>query len=242
LIFLVALGAFLVAGLPLSTALGMLEARERGLDYESASGTVWRGSIHGARLANQDVGEVDVALSSAGLARGVAELQFQSRGALRARGVLSAGLGGAVELSDATLVADARDLGRLHPDLAARGGEFFVRLDEAAFDLRGGCARASGVVQSDVLARGGGSTGWRGPALEGAISCTDGSLTVALSGAEEGTAVSIDAMLNARSGTRVFADVSTENPEVAAALAYLGFVENESGFSYAYQSRQDTAS
>jgi len=242
LIFVAALAGFLITSAPLSAALDMMQVHQRGLIYSDASGTIWRGVVRDVSVAGQRVGDVEISVARAALLRGEGAVTFSSRGSVRADGVLRIRLGGVVRLERATFVVDARDLTRLHPDIAARGGEVFVRVEEAVFNHQKECMRASGAVQTDVLARGADAARWRGPVLEGDISCADGALMIALSGAESGVDVRVTAQLSARDGARLVADVSTQEPTLAAPLLYFGFEENSEGFTYAYESAGGGAS
>ena len=233
LVFVGALAVFLAAGAPLSVALDLADARARGLGYADASGTVWRGTLRDVRVAGQPVGDVALTAQPWSLTQGALAVSLDARGALRARGEAQVSPAGAVTLANASVVLDARDLARLHPELAGRGGEVFIQIDHAAFDAGRACRAAAGAIQTDVLARGDGAA-WRGPPLAGAITCEDGALAVALGGAEAGTDVDVQARLHPGQGVRVLANVKTESPEVAAALLYLGFQEGQEGFSYAY--------
>jgi hypothetical protein len=242
LVFLGGFAVFLVAGAPLSVALRLAHVRERGIDYAGASGSVWRGVVRDVRVARQPVGDVEIAVVPAALLHGALGLDVSVRGAVRASGSARLGLDGSVRVRDASLVMETRDLARLHPAIAGRGGEVFVRLDEIVLDRTRACARAQGVIRTDVLTRGSSTADWKGPPLEGAVACADGALTVALRGAEDGVDVSVDGVLNPQGGARVHADVETESPDVAAALLYLGFQESPEGFSYAYVSNAQGAS
>jgi hypothetical protein len=132
-------------------------------------------------------------------------------------------------------VVDVTDMRKLHPQLEGRGGELTVKLERARIAGARTCETVEGRAETDVLAQPGGEgalAGWRGPELEGVISCEGGDLTVRLAGADDKARVSIEARIDLASRSTFVATVQTEDPQVRLALGALGFSEQNGAFAY----------
>lgn len=239
LVFLVSAGATLVAGLPLAPILGLAGLEGRGLGYERAAGTVWRGEIAGLRAGPERLGDLRLALEPEELLRGRIAMRLEASGALNGRGVAELALGRSPAIRDALVSVGMADLGALHPELKDRGGAFVAEIVRAETDASGACRFAEGRARTDVLTHGGsGATdgalaAWRGPALEGPILCENGDLVIRLAGADASARVAVEARIDLASGSTFLATVETQDPNVRLALGALGFSERDGAFAYA---------
>ncbi|MCG8440905.1 MAG: type II secretion system protein N [Caulobacterales bacterium] len=233
LLFIAAFLVFAVAEIPLQSALQLAGAREQGLSYVRADGTVWRGVVRGAAIPGQAIGDVSVRVSPAALLTGALRAETEIAGpAIQGGGQLRASAGGAVSLTDLALDIDVGRLTRLHPRIRARGGAAVVRVGEIAFDRGGDCARASGTLTSDLLTRASTDSPWSGPPLSGEVSCREGRLHLALSGADADVAIDASASVDSAGRVRVFARVMTDDPQLRNLLPLMGFENGEEGFTY----------
>lgn len=235
---LIFIGAFVVtlgASAPLAPLLQLAGLEARGLAYDSASGSIWRGEVAGLRVGPERLGDVRLTLAPAALLQGKLQARFEAAGPLRASGAAEYALGGDWLLRDAVFVVSMTDLGRLHPELKDRGGEFRADLALAEVNAAGDCVYAQGLARTDVLTHAGGSAMgvWRGPALEGAIACEGGDLVVRLNGADASARVVVEARIDLTTGSTFLATVETEDPAVRLALGALGFAERDGSFAYA---------
>lgn len=236
LLFVGVLVGTLVSAAPLPPLLQLAGLQSRGLAYDRAAGSVWRGEVAGLRIGTERLGDVRLALEPAALARGQIRTRFEAAGALRGYGAAAYAPGRGWLLEDSVFVVRMTDLGAVHPELDDRGGEFRVDLAEAAVDASGRCLAARGEARTDVLthsAADGALGAWRGPALEGAIDCEDGDLVMRLAGADANARVAVEARIDLRTGSTVLATVETEDPSVRLALAALGFAEQDGAYAYA---------
>jgi hypothetical protein len=235
LIFFTVFAGALVASAPLPPLLQLAGLEARGLAYERATGSVWRGEVAGLRVGPERLGDVRLALEPQALLTGRVRARFEAAGALRAYGDAEYAPGRGWLIEDATFAVSMTDLGRLHPELKDRGGEFHADLARAEVDAQGSCVSAQGEARTDVLTHAGEATlvgAWRGPALEGAIGCEGGDLVVRLDGADASARVAVEARIDLRTGSTFLATVETEDPGVRLALGALGFAEQDGAFAY----------
>ncbi len=233
-VFLAAFLGVAVAGAPLSVVLNLAGLEGRGVRYAAVTGTVWRGAIEGLSIGGQTVGRVNLVVDPMALLTGAIRMDVDAAGAVQARGRATAGLGGGWSLQDATLVANLADMTRLDPEIAARGGELFVVIDEMRFDGSGRCLAARGEARSNALERAAQELDWRGPVLEGPIACEDDHLLAVLEGADDRAEVRVRALWRPGASGSVEARVETTDDRLQLALLALGFQEDAPGaFLYA---------
>jgi hypothetical protein len=229
-LFVAAFVLALAARIPLSAALMLSGAREAGLDWDAAEGTVWSGAVRGVRLYDYEIGDVRAALAPASLLAAAPRVALMLEGPeARAEAHVTLRPGGAIRIEGGSAVLALSELVAIDPRLRARGGTLDAR--GVAVTLRDGrCASASGRLATDALTYGFGGA-WRGPALAGAIACEDGVLVMTLAGADEGERVQARANLGA-GAYRVVALLDSSDPEVARLAPVIGFAETGEGWRY----------
>ncbi|MFN3590891.1 MAG: type II secretion system protein N [Thermaurantiacus sp.] len=219
LVILVAVLAIAVAFLPMRAVTAVVP----GLEAESASGTIWSGSLRGSSYRGLPVGDVDHRLRALPLLAGRAELSFVRLGAeLRGDAVVG---GGTIVLRNVEGIIEVPLLQNRIPSappltLEVQGANLL--LGEAD-----GCRAASGQVRAEV----------RGLPLLGDLPLTSG--TIACDGdavAARLTTPRRDTSLDLRGWTdgRWAADLRIEADDVPrrAALALAGFRPVPGGMAY----------
>jgi general secretion pathway protein N len=209
-----ALGGLVVFA-PLGAALEWAGAEQTGLSADAVEGTVWSGSLRGARLRGFPLGDVEARLSPIAMLGGRARLSLMSEAgsAVLVRGRRTVGV------QDASL---ALGLDRLGLDLPWPGA-VTVSNAEAVFE-DGVCVAASGQVSTDLVQR-----GWGGPILAGPIACEDGRAVAHLSGAGAGVTVQADILVAADGAYVLQSRVEASDPAVESAVALAGFERTEEG-------------
>lgn len=225
---LLAFAAGAAARLPLSAALALSGARDAGLDWRAAEGTIWSGRVYGLGLHGYALGDAHAALAPLSLVTlsprvtlGLAGPEAEAQATVTLRpGYLSL-RDGAARLRLAEMVA-------IDPRLRARGGTLTAEDVEIVMQ-DGRCVRASGALASDALTYGFGGD-WRGPPLSGALSCADGALAMHLAGRDETQEIEAEALLGG--GYSVEARVHSQDPDLARIAPLIGFTEYGEGWRY----------
>jgi general secretion pathway protein N len=135
----------LVLTLPLRVAIGWTGLEERGLSAGEVTGSVWSGSLLGARFGEVALGDVDARLRALPLLVGRARLDVGRKGGGVAGGLMAWRDGAGVEDVSGTLTGPAL------AGLAAPA----LTLDDFSGAFRGGlCDRAEGRVTAQLLSLG----------------------------------------------------------------------------------------
>ncbi len=233
LVFAIAFTGFLIAWAPLAAALSLAGVRERGMEFTDVRGTIWNGRIDGLRVAGRPVGDVEMRIDPMGLLGLTVRADVETIGVVRARGAVAMDFARVLSASGASLRVDARYLDALHPALAGRDGDFFLRLDEFAVDPHGACLRAEGRAQTDILTHPAHAGDWAGPALEGPVSCEAGAMILAMQGENEDGRVNLRARLEAGAGASLVIRVEEPSAQARLALPHLDFSDDGDTLVYA---------
>lgn len=232
-VFALAFAGFLLAWAPLAAALSFAGVAERGVAFTDVRGTIWNGRVEGLRVAGRPVGDVEMRLDPMGLLGLSLRAQVETVGVVRARGAVALDMARVLSASDASLRVDARYLDALHPALAGRDGDFFLRLDEFAVDAQGACLRAQGRAETDILTHPVRAGDWAGPPLEGPVTCEAGAMIVALGGENADGRVSLRARLEAGTGASLVIRVEEPSAQARLALPHLDFSDDGDALVYA---------
>jgi general secretion pathway protein N len=216
---LVAVLALALAWLPMRAVTAVVP----GLEAESASGTVWNGSLRGASYRGLPVGDVDHRLRAAPLLGGRADVSFVRLGPeLRGNAVVG---GGAIALQgvegevEVPLLADR--LPRAPPLT------LFVEDANLLLGAADGCRAASGNVRAEL--RGLPMVGDL-PLTSGTIACDGDAVVARLTTPRRDTALDIRGWVDGRWA----ADLRIETTDLSrrAALALAGFRSVPGGMAY----------
>lgn len=235
--------AGLVAFAPLSAALKASGARQRGLSWAQAEGTVLSGRVVGLALRGVGYGDADLTFSPGGLLTG--NLQYTvnwagPQGAGRAK--VSAGSGGRVALRDFAVSLDLAQLEQAALWIRQSGG----RLDLTGSSLRfgpQGCISAEGNARSDVLERNQDILGPGWAPMQGELRCEAGTLVIPMASENQtGTRFQADLRLAPNQPGQFEARVSGLVPrELAFALPIAGFTPQGQDFVYLYSTSDTSA-
>jgi Type II secretion system (T2SS), protein N len=219
-VFVLALLAGLAAQLPLSFAMKQAGLAQRGLAWQQARGTVWRGQVVGVSAAGRALGAVDMQFDAARWMSGGGGHALRWTSAF-GHGFANADVGaGTAALKAVTAEIDVKALPGAPAQLSQFDGT--LRVQNAAMDFRGAaCTDARGTVTSDMARRAAARFGQDWPDLTGKLGCDKGILLMTLNGkAADGTAISV----LARADTGVKITILNAAPDVQQALALSGFV------------------
>ena len=230
--FALVFGAMVIARAPLSAMLALAGAKDAGLSYSSAEGTIWNGRLRDVSIDRRPIGDVAVGMELFPLLTGRLSADVDARGpGLDADGKVSLGLGGTARLTAARIEADMGVLGRGEFLGTPAAGLIRAEIEELVL-TRSGCRGASGDIWTDALAVAARAYDAVEIPLQGALSCEKGVLAAPLSGTQEGESVWIDIMVQPDLRYGVTASIASQSPSLNEALAFLGFEPSERGLSY----------
>ena len=234
LIFVLALAGFAIANLPLAWVMGRAAERVPALEYQSASGTVWQGTVQGLRVGLQPLGRADVAVSPLSLFVGRVQADLSLQGpSLSGNGRLVVGLDGRARISDGRLRGQTGGLVGLVDQVRSLNGQFSASVDELVLSGTS-CEAGRGRVSTDLLTRLERDWNWAGPALAGPLDCRDGRVVLDLDGeTDTGDRVSIDLAAGLDLTGDLVARVTTPVPNAQVGLQSLGFIPE--GEEYVYR-------
>ncbi|WP_417482089.1 type II secretion system protein N [Maricaulis sp.] len=220
-VFIIALLTGLIATLPLKLVLGQTAS---GLDLRQAEihGSIWNGTIRGARLGQRSMRQVQIHTRPWPLLGGRLAIDWVlADAAFRGRGLARIDLHGDWQLRDARLVGlpvrlDLPDI----PGLT-EAAVITVSLDRLAF-ADGHCADASGAMTADLSGSLPQEFGLAVPELTGPLLCRDGKLVAELGGESEDMTIAAEAVF-ATAGVEWSVGIATTNADLDTALAYSGF-------------------
>lgn len=220
--------AALIVMLPMRLALDWLGAERTALAARTVSGTVWSGTLGGARVGAIELGDVHASLSPFALLLGQARIALSSGAAdgrqLRGTIAISRHSQGADNVTGAVSIGQA-----LAPLPVER-----IELEDVSVQFRdGGCARADGRVRATLGAdlAGIGIT----PQLSGALRCDGTALLVPLASQAGAEAVT----LRVSGDGRYQAEVAVQPPDAASAarLSAIGFQPGPRGQTFSITGR-----
>ncbi len=255
-VFVVALLAFAIARFPLSSALALSGAREQGLSYQGAYGTIWDGVLVGGAWGRQDLGVVTTRLHVRPLLSGVARLDVQAtkgpwaapngsaNGVARASVALS--LNGRVSVRDVTATLDLARVPAVHRQIRDQGGLLSINVPELVIDPEAGCVSvAQGAFPTTVSIRVPTSSDVQLADFSSPIEvrCEGREIVVTMAQGITDSGQQTIAFVNARAsvdpaGTAgVVVDVETGDPEFGAFAALMGFQPNDEGYTFQRETR-----
>lgn len=220
LLFLASLPMFLAATLPLALVLDALAPP--GFEAGRVRGTLWGGSVTPARLDGRQLDRVRLALRPAGLLTARWRLDIFADGpGLAAQGRIEKGLfGGPTRVSRVRSRLDLAHQGFSAP--APVLGVVDLALSEAQI-ASGGCLKAVGRIETDLLARSGERFDWAGPALAGPVRCEDGRFVADLSAPDQAAGIAARLSFSLDGSLRLALSLQRPSPQIATALSLYGF-------------------
>ncbi len=232
-LFSVSLAATVAANIPLSFALRLSGAAERGLSWQQARGTVWDGQMTGLVSAGVDLGTLGLKSQpmSLILGRPAAGVQL-SAGAVEGR--LDASLAGReIRITDLSVNADLARLSNLRPQLRQAGGTLSLRAGAVTLTQDGACLAASGTASLDTVRRIGLQYGRDWPLVSGDLTCEAGAVLIRLSGtgpAQE--RFDLDIRFHQAGSTEIRVLAAALDPDAAGLLPALGFRNTPEGLVF----------
>jgi general secretion pathway protein N len=208
---------FLIALLPLSVALPLVTPPESGLSARRASGTIWSGTLHDARVAGMALGDTRVGLRALPLLVGEAQTWFE---APLLRGIIIAsGSGFGMAHGNGAVDVDIR----VKPLPLSQ-----LTLDDASVRFTGNrCAGAEGRVRASVTGDIGGLALPGG--MSGTLRCDGSALLIPLVG--QSGMERLDLRVTGDGKWRAELSVRSTDPAVAAKLVAAGFTPGPGGYA-----------
>ncbi len=199
---------------------------EIGGKVPSYSGTIWRGFVTGT-----DAGTLNLTTSLGRLLKGGNPVHVSGG----PPGLLinaEAGLSGirAVK-TEGTIKA----LALQDPRLALVNGSF--KIDVPEMKLMETCEYADGTVWTDFLARNSGRLRWKGPELEGPVSCENGQIVLNMTGKDRAADIVAKIIIGLDGGYRTEITAEVSNPNAGLALQFFGFTKSGRGYKLLEQGR-----
>lgn len=232
-LFGMSLAGTVAVNIPLSFALRVSGAAERGLSWQQARGTVWNGQIAGLVSGGVDLGTLGLKSQpmSLILGRPAAGVQL-SAGAVEGR--LDASLAGPeIRIRDLSVNADLARLSNLRPQLRQAGGALSLRGGALTLTQDGACLAASGTASLDTVRRIGMLYGRDWPLVSGDLTCEAGAVLIRLSGtgpAQERFDLAVRFLQAGSTEIRVLA--AGLDPDAAGLLPALGFSSTPEGLVF----------
>lgn len=213
----------IVSQLPLSWIGPKTEIAGKVPNY---SGTIWRGFVTGT-----DAGTVEVTTSFGRLVTGKNPVHL-SGGPPGLSIYAEAGMAGvrAVKAEGSMKALALQD-----PRLGLVNGDF--RIDVPDMELMEICEYANGTVWTDFLARNSARLRWKGPELEGPVSCEEGRIVLDMTGKDNAADITAKIIigLDGSYTTNITADVA--DPMAGLALKFFGFHKAGNGYQLTEQGR-----
>lgn len=232
-LFLVVFLISVIAAVPLSFVLQKTEARQAGMSWTDVSGTVFKGSISGARFGVQPIGRIDLRLQTGSLLQGNIAYNVAWNG-VPGSGTADLALGrDRVSVTDLNALIEIKELVGLANDIRRVGGVARVSAGAVRFN-EGRCEEASGQVSTDALARAAAEYGQSATDLSGVLECDGPMLRIPVRGeVSVAGALQADLRVGLVEPSSLEARIETLNPELATLLVLQGF--EPSGDVYLYR-------
>lgn len=192
----------------------------------SYSGTVWRGFVTGT-----DAGTLELTTSLGRLLKGGNPVHI-SGGPPGLSLNAEAGLSGirAVK-AEGTMKA----LALQDPRLALVNGSF--KVDVPDMKLMESCEFANGTVWTDFLARNSGRLRWKGPELEGPVSCENGQIVLNMTGKDRAANIVANIVIGLEGNYRTEITAEVADPAAGLALQFFGFTKSGRGYKLLEQGK-----
>ena len=222
-VFVCCLIVVVIATLPLSFVLRMLDLPAQGLSYSRASGTFWNGAVDGLSWRGNDLGGAKIALRPLALLRGRlgADVTLDGSGVVTGGGYAAMTPWGLI-VDDLALSAEIASL----PLLLPLSGKISVEIAHA--DVRaGGCRQIEGAAKTDALMNRPAGLAWQGPELAGPMECRGGAVVIPLKGGADSQAIAVVMTLGADGSFGIRVEARAPDSAVASVLSAIGFVETD---------------
>lgn len=211
---------------PLSAVMNVAAKSAPAINYTTANGSVWNGSVMGLRYGAQPVGNVQLKTDWLSVFGGALKSSVAvTDGGVLAAGDARIGLDGGINLSNIKVRGNTSDLLSLKQDIRMLGGDFSLSLKKLTLKS-GACRKAeSGEVWTNILTRFEQKYDWKGPELKGPITCENGRIVVNMTGTgERGETVSAYLAFDLNANGTFRAEIEKASEKVAQAATVLGFV------------------
>lgn len=227
----------------LETVLNATGARDQGVNWTSAKGSVYSGRVEGLTVRGTQYGTADLRLVPAAIAQRkiTYEVDWTGPNGIGTSKVTMAGAN-QIELTDYVIDLDLAAFARSARWIEKSGGR--VKLEGTLLRFTDGkCAEVSGKASSDVLERNREALGAGWSALEGELSCEDGALVVPLL-SENTSGTRFGAVMKAAPGVRTKFEARISGKisrPMAFALPLAGFARDGEEFVYVPKARNAVA-
>lgn len=220
---------------PLSTVLKLSGAKDYGLSWSRAEGTLLSARVHGLAMDGDLIGDATLKLSPLSLAGLKLEYALQWSGPVgRGQGDAILGFGQHIEIQNYAVDVEFSKLKYAPAWVRQSSGLARLTGDKIKFQ-NGNCVTALGKSWSDALSRHEAILGAGWQELSGELSCDNGRLVIPfMSHNTLGTQLEATSRMNLNSPVEFEARISGFVPqEVAYALPYAGFIPD--GKTYLYR-------
>ena len=231
------------AFVPLEAVLNATGARDQGVNWTSAKGSVYSGRVEGLTVKGTEYGTADLRLVPAAIAQRKVTYDVDWTGP-NGIGTSKVTMAGAnqVELTDYVIDLDLAAFAKSARWIEKSGGR--LKLEGALLRFTDGkCADVSGKASSDVLERNRDALGAGWSALEGELSCEDGALVVPLL-SENTSGTRFGAVMRAAPGVRTKFEARISGKisrPMAFALPLAGFSRDGEEFVYVPKAKKAVA-
>lgn len=235
-LFLIAGLGFAVSQAPVSYVLERAMGFVPGLQATGASGTVWSGRVENLRFGQQPIGDVSFKARMLALLKGAFETDIRlSDGTILGDARVRLSADQRLTVSDARFSGTTGELRGLIDEVRALNGRFTVDIAELVAD-REGCIRANGIVWTDLLSKLDRQLDWRGPALEGPMTCRNGALRIDMAGTgQTGEEVAVEMSVNFDGSGQFLMRIAGADNDLANAASFLGFVQDGTELVYSHE-------
>ena len=233
LIFLFAFISFSIMTMPLRYVLDRTGLNDWGVGWQSAQGTIWKGTLGGVYYRTQLIGDVTLDLEPSKLLSGKIGYQFNWSGALGQGEGYASLRDGAAKIENVDLGIRFSGFAQISEDLRDLNGN--ARVENLSLEIRDQtCHAASGKVSIDLLSKLAGEYGLTGSEMLGDFSCqTEELIELNMVGIIDGSDLLVlESSLDLRTGYNLQLFAETSDPELGAALRLHGFEDNGIGFVY----------
>ncbi|WP_375206071.1 type II secretion system protein N [Hyphococcus sp.] len=224
--------ATLIASIPAS-AVSLLANNSGGaLSYADARGTIWNGELGSASAGGVALGDVRFHLSPWSLLTFSPKVTLSANGAVRGTGAVAFGPGAKLSLKNVKAdidLAAAAPRGLLGEPARGEARLNIKRLD---FSRKNGCLNAAGDLWTNALDAPAKRYDLPALPMSGGVACEDGKLVIAMTGENARTAARIRLLLDRSLAYEVTATAQPSEENVASALRYFGFEDDNGEMTY----------
>ncbi len=230
--FLIAMALFA----PLSFILRVSGLADRGVSWETATGTVTGGRISGLSVNGEAVGTAELQLKPGGLLSGALRYNVNWTGPIgTGNGQVAAAAGGRLEASDFAVRIDLASLKGMAPWIRQSGGAVRIEGGRIVFG-KTGCLAADGTTWSNALSRNAAVLGDGWTEMTGRLACEGDALILPLEAAHPaGLRIAARTELRVSGPSRFEGRLSGDLPlALRLQLPLAGFFPQGPDFVYVY--------